>query len=654
MADFAQILIRAKDDTKGAFDSAARNMRGLEAGAAKLRGLMGTIGIGAGLSAAGFAAFAKSSIDAADNLNDMSQRLGVSVKDLASFKLAAEQSGTSLEGVGNGIARLTRSIGEAEGGNKNLAKALQDLGVTARDPREAFYQLADATARIADPAKRAALLSQVLGKSYQDLIPLLSQGGDEMRRSALASESFADAMARLAPDADRFNDQLAQIKINAAGVAAGLVSQVVPSLNEYLGALQKITHEGTAMEKLGFFTLGFIPAHILDEQASSAQELGARIASYRQRIAELTADGKDASAEIATMNRLLEKQIGILNKPPKRAAGTVDTSAATSKTKTGSKTDPLASLLGSTDIGRTQEYNRLLGLLDARFAGGKKNAELYAQAVTKLNEQFGKAQIDVFDSGSFKTTNKDVAAFIREQQDAINGLNSEMAQDGVQSAQQYQSALDALLGGTTIAKTEALQASVDVLNRAFFDGTIGAEQYDEAIAKLTEGMPEKINDAGNAFRDFGMIMVSSLEEAIVSGGELGDMLDGLEKDLLKMGTRKMVTDPLSKWIDNFDFGSLSLPGSDQNLLGSFASLFGFDGGGYTGDGSRTGGLDGKGGFVAMLHPRETVVDHTRGQSVGGTTVVMNISTPDANSFRASRGQITAQMTRALQRGRRFM
>ena len=35
----------------------------------------------------------------------------------------------------------------------------------------------------------------------------------------------------------------------------------------------------------------------------------------------------------------------------------------------------------------------------------------------------------------------------------------------------------------------------------------------------------------------------------------------------------------------------------------------YDGGGYTGDGPRSGGLDGKGGFLAMVHPNETVVDH---------------------------------------------
>ena len=36
----------------------------------------------------------------------------------------------------------------------------------------------------------------------------------------------------------------------------------------------------------------------------------------------------------------------------------------------------------------------------------------------------------------------------------------------------------------------------------------------------------------------------------------------------------------------------------------------FEGGGYTGDGPRVGGVDGRGGFPAILHPRETVIDHT--------------------------------------------
>lgn len=47
----------------------------------------------------------------------------------------------------------------------------------------------------------------------------------------------------------------------------------------------------------------------------------------------------------------------------------------------------------------------------------------------------------------------------------------------------------------------------------------------------------------------------------------------------------------------------------------------FEGGGFTGTGSRSGGLDGKGGFMAMVHPNETIIDHTKpGNKMGGTTI----------------------------------
>ena len=55
----------------------------------------------------------------------------------------------------------------------------------------------------------------------------------------------------------------------------------------------------------------------------------------------------------------------------------------------------------------------------------------------------------------------------------------------------------------------------------------------------------------------------------------------------------------------------------------------FDGGGYTGNGSRTGGLDGKGGFWAMMPPQETVIDHTKSggssSAATGGNVTVNVS-----------------------------
>jgi len=276
LAKFEQDLQKAG----GSLDSLNKRVSTFASGFSRA---FGALGIGVGV--AGLGAFVKSGIDAADALNDMSLRLGVSVKDLASLKLAAEQSGTSLDSVGTGIARLSRSIGDAESGNKNLAKSLKDLGITARDPKEAFFQLADAVKRIEDPSKRASLLSDVLGKSYGELIPILSQGSEELRKSAEATETFSDAMARLAPEADKFNDQLVLLKINAAGAAATIIGPLVSSFNEWIAVGQEVIKTGSLLDKIRFFGLGNASDEIVTRVRKAADESAKAIARMRKLAA---------------------------------------------------------------------------------------------------------------------------------------------------------------------------------------------------------------------------------------------------------------------------------------------------------------------------------------------------------------------------------
>ena len=58
-----------------------------------------------------------------------------------------------------------------------------------------------------------------------------------------------------------------------------------------------------------------------------------------------------------------------------------------------------------------------------------------------------------------------------------------------------------------------------------------------------------------------------------------------------------------------------------------SGLLSFDGGGFTGNGPRSGGMDGQGGFLAMMHPQETVTDHSKGGSGGGSVEIIVRSEP---------------------------
>lgn len=103
---------------------------------------------------------------------------------------------------------------------------------------------------------------------------------------------------------------------------------------------------------------------------------------------------------------------------------------------------------------------------------------------------------------------------------------------------------------------------------------------------------------------------------------------------------------------------LAIANATTTGLGAIAGIrsVSFDGGGYTGNGARVGGLDGKGGFAAIMHPNETVIDHTKGGQLG-TNVNFTIVANDTNGFakllQQNRGQIIHMIREATNnQGRR--
>jgi hypothetical protein len=120
--------------------------------------------------------------------------------------------------------------------------------------------------------------------------------------------------------------------------------------------------------------------------------------------------------------------------------------------------------------------------------------------------------------------------------------------------------------------------------------------------------------------------------------------------------------PAAAAVSLASFGTNSVP-AITGMASAYAtsaglSLASFEGGGFTGGGPRSGGVDGKGGFPAVLHPNETVTDHTKGQNGGGGTTnitfsINAINTSDATRLIMSqRGTIIGVINQAVnERGR---
>jgi hypothetical protein len=69
----------------------------------------------------------------------------------------------------------------------------------------------------------------------------------------------------------------------------------------------------------------------------------------------------------------------------------------------------------------------------------------------------------------------------------------------------------------------------------------------------------------------------------------------------------------------------------------------FEGGGFTGYGARAGGLDGKGGKLAIVHPNESIIDHTKGQT-GGVTIINNVDASGGGADVDQRIRVAMEVT----------
>ena len=145
-------------------------------------------------------------------------------------------------------------------------------------------------------------------------------------------------------------------------------------------------------------------------------------------------------------------------------------------------------------------------------------------------------------------------------------------------------------------------------------------------------------------RRLGDAYASTFSQALQGGMKFGDLLKKLAIDTISIQF-------LTPWAQS----------AGSSLAKGIGSLFkSFAGGGYTGEGSRSGGLDGQGGYLAMLHPQETVIDHAQGQRISLTSdsggavnisQVFNFGNSDASTvaaLRAEAGRIKAETLAAVQ------
>jgi tape measure domain-containing protein len=146
----------------------------------------------------------------------------------------------------------------------------------------------------------------------------------------------------------------------------------------------------------------------------------------------------------------------------------------------------------------------------------------------------------------------------------------------------------------TLADTSAAEEKIDRLEQA-------AESSSQAI--------------GGLFRDIISGTATAEESLSRMFQSIADSFASMVSDMIAEWAKAQIIGLFTKAVNPVVGGGGGFGPTSGDLfgqgLGVKGSLLGFAGGGYTGSSPRAGGIDGQGGFPAILHPQETVIDHTR-------------------------------------------
>jgi hypothetical protein len=662
----AKIKVTAEDNASKVLAEVRSNMTELSGAASLLGGVLAGLGIG---SIAGLSTMVRSLVDGIDAMNDLKDATGASIENISALEDVALRTGTSFDTVATSLVKFNGALNSAEPDSKT-AKALEAIGLSAKelkaiDPAEALRQTAVALAGFSDDGNKARLTQELFGKSLKEVAPFLKDLSEQGKLNAKVTTEQAQA-------AENFNKQLFELQKNALDVARSLSGPLVAAINESMERFRL-----GAIAGKGYFT-------VIREEQLRLLGLNDGQAEYAKRLEEIAKKLTTGNIHFTQRNALLREQAAL---QAKLIDFSPDNDSAAEKSR----------------LQRKQSVPDLPGKPDKDGGAKKEKIDANAKSLSEYVKGLGHAL-----TGEQKLTEQQKAteflkglgvtgelAQVRElvlgQAAKIDSLKAEEAATKAlnEARKQTEKYLDGLIAEQK-ALAESNQAlseqveeigltkeAVNALRLARLDNALATEQEILSMASANNASTEELalmqrkidllkeqraltasgqvaqaasdtkTDQDKASKQYADTLRSDLKGAFSAAfrdsedplGAFGDAIANVMYTRAATALAEALAEAaLKQAATSFGGGE----GGGNFITDFFKS---FDGGGSTGSAPRSGGLDGKGGFMAMLHPQETVLDHTKGQmGVGGGAV--NITQNIQIDSRSDQATIVSAMMQA--------
>ena len=242
---FGSIMVNSSEAEKSISNTGSK----AEGLAAKLgKGITTAAKWGAGIAAGATAAagamlgVANKAAETADEIDKMSQKIGLSKKSYQEWDYAMGQSGVDIGVMQNGVKTLTSLMDKAKDGNASAKASFEQLGVSIYDSsgalksqedmmKDAIMSLAD----MEDSTERAKLATELFGRAGTELEPLLNSGSAGIQELMDRANELGLVMSDDAVNAGvKFGDTLADVKSSLGMIGTTIGTAVMPMIQTLL------------------------------------------------------------------------------------------------------------------------------------------------------------------------------------------------------------------------------------------------------------------------------------------------------------------------------------------------------------------------------------------------------------------------------------
>ena len=240
--------------------NALNGMKGLSTGTVAA---MGAAAAGVAALVKGIKALHQMTLEAAAGADEViteSMTTGLSTRTIQQLQYAENLIDVSYGTITGSLTKLTQNMAKANDGNDALAASFQKLGVSItgsngelRSSEAVFYDLIDALGGMDNATERDAAAMELLGKSAQDLNPLIIQGSGALRELAKEAENTGyvldeSQIQKLGEVDDAYQKMQLQIDATKKQLAVEFAPASKAAMELYTGLVQGA---GNALAKSG-------------------------------------------------------------------------------------------------------------------------------------------------------------------------------------------------------------------------------------------------------------------------------------------------------------------------------------------------------------------------------------------------------------------